>query len=66
MTLFFDRSQQRVDAVDISILSAQLFFGLKGNWEYQLSKKYALGQNDRIDFRISATLHSRGVALRHQ
>ena len=40
---FFDTSRQRVDGVDMSILSAQLFFGLKGNWEHQLSRKYALG-----------------------
>jgi hypothetical protein len=40
---FFDTSRQRVDGVDMSILSAQLFFELKGNWEHQLSRKYALG-----------------------
>jgi hypothetical protein len=34
------------------ILSAQLFFELKGNWEHQLSKKYASGQKVRIDVRI--------------
>jgi hypothetical protein len=39
---FFDTSRQPVDGVDMSILSAQLFFGLKGNWEHQLSRKYAL------------------------